>query len=897
MAQTYTRRINLYINGKEVRNSVAGVSKEFAKQKAILRNLTVGTKEWSAQHQKVKNLEKIMHSYNAKMRTTSKLWQRMKGIFSSLGLVGGLTAVVSVIRNAANISKEFSQAQSNLAAVLRSTKDEIKDLTNDAIRYGTITKFTASEVTGLQTEFAKFGFTKEQIKASTKAALDFAAATNSELAPAAKVTAVALSAFDLSAANAERVASAMAVATTKSALSFEDFETILSTAGPVAKAYGFELEDLIALTGKLKDAGFDASSAATATRNIILNLADSNGKLAQALGRPIESLDDLVPALAELKARGIDLNETLQLTDKRSVSAFNTFLTAADSTLELRDGLIGVQEELQKMVDTQLDNLAGDITLLNSAWQGFILSIEEGNGILARFSRVTVKFLTDSLIKLANVDLIFKRAGKFTEDEVSRVYDAMMNLSGEKYKKLQDIVEKENKLTLEQVENHRMAMLIEIKNTGMSRKESELIWDEYYRRRQQQQEDHLKLQEEEREKGVEEAEEKHIRQATEEAEKIAEQRKKALAIEKFLQENEETQKEAIKKYFSELGEGSFEAFIEAIEKSQNEKTIDFSLVPKLPEENEETNPEGDYAIQKYQETLAFKMALNESMYQQGLIGEQQYQDQLTELTRQAEEERFEIKREKIQQAQDLANMSVNFVTALMELELEKAGENEEKKKEIKKKYADLNFAVTAAQIVASTAGAIMQGFRQLGPIGGAIAAVLLGATGAIQLGIANAQRKKVKSYAIGKYPIPADDDKTYNTVFAGRPKTGMYSGPHLGIFNEVPGQPEMVIDGITTSRIKTNAPEILDAIYSFRDGRTPSKYADGKYPETVNISSNSQTKNNSNTIERFTFALEENTKATRDFINWKPSVSVEMIEKRLKQWNEMKERSSFFQSK
>jgi len=215
------------------------------------------------------------------------------------------------------------------------------------------------------------------------------------LGPAAETVAVALNAFGLSAEHAGEVAATLAVGTSRSALAFADYQTILSTVGPVSRAFGFSLEETVALTGKLRDAGFDASSAATATRNIFLNLADSSGKLAQALGRPIRSLDDLAPALAELRARGIDLNETLQLTDKRSVAAFNTFLGATDTMLDLRDSVTGVTDELQEMVEVQLDNVAGDITILKSAWQGFILSIEQGDGVLARFTRVSIPIWCD----------------------------------------------------------------------------------------------------------------------------------------------------------------------------------------------------------------------------------------------------------------------------------------------------------------------------------------------------------------------------------------------------------------------------------------------------------------------------------------------------------------------
>jgi hypothetical protein len=220
------------------------------------------------------------------------------------------------------------------------------------------------------------------------------------------------------------------------------------------------------------------------------------------------------------------------------------------------------------------------------------------------------------------------------------------------------------------------------------------------------------------------------------------------ALKQFLGMDPDEQRDAINKYFHEAGEGAFEAFMAAIEKEAQARDVSVAL--KFQKEEEEAeDPTLDYAMQQYRESIDFKLALNEAMYEQGLIGEQQYQDELTAITQKAENERWEIKRENIARMQDLAHMATNFVVGLMDMELEKAGDNEEKKKEIKKKYADLNFAVTAAQIIADTAGAIMEGFRQLGPIAGTVAAVFLGATGLVQLGIANAQRQKAKGFSEG----------------------------------------------------------------------------------------------------------------------------------------------------
>lgn len=78
------------------------------------------------------------------------------------------------------------------------------------------------------------------------------------------------------------------------------------------------------------------------------------------------------------------------------------------------------------------------------------------------------------------------------------------------------------------------------------------------------------------------------------------------------------------------------------------------------------------------------------------------------------------------------------------LENEKA----QKKLYIQKKYADINFAIKASQIVADTAVSIMKAIADLGPIAGPIAAALMGVTGLAQLASANAERQKVKNMTI-----------------------------------------------------------------------------------------------------------------------------------------------------
>ena len=79
---------------------------------------------------------------------------------------------------------------------------------------------------------------------------------------------------------------------------------------------------------------------------------------------------------------------------------------------------------------------------------------------------------------------------------------------------------------------------------------------------------------------------------------------------------------------------------------------------------------------------------------------------------------------------------------------------QEEQKKIRKKFANIEFAATAAEIAANTAGAISKTLFQLGGVGamtplGATLLGFIGAMGLSQLAVANKQRKKVQSLGKG----------------------------------------------------------------------------------------------------------------------------------------------------
>lgn len=330
------------------------------------------------------------------------------------GSIGVLFTFTRALSGAAKTVRDFEQANANLASILGVSVKEMDGLINNALLLGRTTEYTASQVVQLQTELAKLGFRQAEILNMSKSVLQFATAVGAELGPAAEVAGSTLRAFGLSSKDAQDALGTLAVATTNSALNFEKIRTSIGTVFPVANAFGISLKDTTALLGALANAGFDASSAATATRNILLNLANANGKLARAMGGPVKTFDEFITGLIELRDRGIDLNTTLELTDKRSVAAFNAFLSGAESARELRASLEEVSEELREMQEKRLDTVEGSIKLLKSAWEGMILAMGQSTG--------TIRTVVESLTALLNVVTDLLNPGQRRIQDVSNVY-------------------------------------------------------------------------------------------------------------------------------------------------------------------------------------------------------------------------------------------------------------------------------------------------------------------------------------------------------------------------------------------------------------------------------------------------------------------------------------------
>ena len=281
----------------------------------------------------------------------------------------GAMAAFALLKNVVGTFKDFEQANADLASVLGKTTDEIKDLTIEAKKYGATTKFTASEVSGLQKEFAKLGFSVKEIKNATKATLDLAAATNTDLARAAEVAGATVRGFGLDASETQRVPDVMAKSFSSSALDMEKFATSMRAVAPVAKNAGLNIEQTTSMLGILVDRGVDASTAGTSLRNVFLELSKKGLTFEEAMQQINESTDKNATSL--------------DLFGKRGAVTGTILAETGVQVSELEEKLNNAGGAAERMAKTQLDTLSGKLTILNSAWEGFILGLEDGEGLLS----------------------------------------------------------------------------------------------------------------------------------------------------------------------------------------------------------------------------------------------------------------------------------------------------------------------------------------------------------------------------------------------------------------------------------------------------------------------------------------------------------------------------------
>jgi len=283
-----------------------------------------------------------------------------------------------VVGTAITTFKDFEFQMAKVKAISGASNKDFKILSKTAQDLGRSTFFTATQVAELQTNYAKLGFTTQEILNAQEATLLLATATGSDLGRAAVVAGAAVRGFNLDASETTRVVDVMTLSFNSSALDIEKWQTSMTKVAPIAAGMNIPLEETAAIMGTLTDAGIEASIAGTSMRNIFLKMKDSSSDLSKFLGFTVNSSVDLAVAIEKL---GTASDTTLDsLVNIRQVAAFSVMVRGAARVAKLTEELRNAKGAADEAASIIGDTLEGAFKRLASATQGLSIELVGGLG-------------------------------------------------------------------------------------------------------------------------------------------------------------------------------------------------------------------------------------------------------------------------------------------------------------------------------------------------------------------------------------------------------------------------------------------------------------------------------------------------------------------------------------
>lgn len=318
-----------------------------------------------------------------------------KGITSMASKIGpalsgfaAFAGISTTIGDAVRTSMEFERSLSSLRSLTGVTTQELTFFKDEAIRLGSATTQTASQVVDafklIGSQMPELLKNKEALSSVTESAIVLAEAAEIDVPEAAKALTGAINQMGASSSQAAEYINILAAASQQGSADIPYLNKAIENAGGAASSVGVQFNELVAAIEAIAPKITDAGSAGTNLRNIFLTLESSADKKL----RP--SVVGLSQAVENLAAKHMNATEMTKMFGKESVTAALALVSEKDKFIELTDGITGTNTALEQQKINN-DNLAGSIAALQSAWEGFILTLNNSSGMLQSI----VGFLAD----------------------------------------------------------------------------------------------------------------------------------------------------------------------------------------------------------------------------------------------------------------------------------------------------------------------------------------------------------------------------------------------------------------------------------------------------------------------------------------------------------------------
>lgn len=393
----------------------------------LVASLTLDTKQYE---------RALYTAKSTTVTTTTDIGKRVekmkKGFLIGAGAMAAGFAAFGV--SSVKTGMEFDSSMSQVAATMGKSMDEMLqetgkvdlawgefsgNLRDYAKEMGAHTKFSATEAADALNYMALAGYDTQKSMEMLPNVLNLAAAGSMDLATASDMVTDASSALGLSTQETTELVDKMAQTASKSNTSVSQLGDAYLTVGGTAKNLKGGTTELSTALGVLADNGIKGSEGGTILRNTILSLSSPTSKAKKELEELGVSVFDSEGNMRGLDEIMGDLDESLstltgeeraeamsKIFNKRDLKGIEALLGATGGRWDELSGYIDeAQGSAQKMADTQLDNLQGDITILKSAWEGFKITISDGVTPALRDAVQGLTWLIDHASTLAPIIL------------------------------------------------------------------------------------------------------------------------------------------------------------------------------------------------------------------------------------------------------------------------------------------------------------------------------------------------------------------------------------------------------------------------------------------------------------------------------------------------------------
>lgn len=372
----------------------------------------------------------------------------------------GISKAVGALKDFAagtlEVGKAFDSSMSNVAALSGATGEELDLLRQTAKDFGETTKFSASEAADALGYMALAGWDAEESASGLGGVLNLAAASNMDLAEASDMVTDYLSAFSLEAKDSAYFADLLAYAQANANTTAAGLGEAFKNSAANMNAAGQDIETTVSLLSMMANQGLKGSEAGTALTAVMRDMTSkmsevkdaaelaqyaedgftsSTGDLNDVLGKNVIAIGNTLIPVSDAQGNYRDLTDILKdvesatngMGDAERAAALQTTFTsdsikglnlmlnagvdnAADFEAQLRNAS-GSAEEMSVIMQ---DNLQGDLTKLNSAFEGLQLTMYEmSSGAI----RDVVQSVTNDLIPalsdfVKGVDGSGKRVGE-----------------------------------------------------------------------------------------------------------------------------------------------------------------------------------------------------------------------------------------------------------------------------------------------------------------------------------------------------------------------------------------------------------------------------------------------------------------------------------------------------